>query len=466
MENWTPAHFEAKGTIQTQNGPVSYLAISEDHVFYDETGAPEATIFSYSYFRADAPQADRPVLFVYNGGPGSSCVWMHTGMMGPWRMKYEDAVHPPVNPPYEMKENDDWLLDTCDIVMVDPVGTGYARLLKPEKAERYYGPGNDAWAIAEFIEAWLRKYDRRNSPIYLAGESYGTIRTPLLVQELMCGPTGAAGKMRGIPVKGVLLLGTVLDIGATPLPVPREPMDLYTEAAVAWYHKPEGKKPLRGHLEDAWKFGTGKYLTSLYLKNSLSAQERQELAETLTYFTDVDAAYFKEHDYRITLDEFSHQVGKSRGFDVGLYDGRYTMPHTERTELLDPVIDDPAMGAYTPSMTAAMETILKKKLNIVLDREYKAIAFKEVNMHWKFEYLVPPRTCLERAARRNPDFRIFLGAGLYDLVTSPGYARALKNQLDVAPEQIVHHEYESGHMPYLGEESFHRLVGDIRAFIR
>ncbi len=469
METFVPSHFEAEGTVNTVKGTVSYQVISEDYVMYDEAGNPEASIFSYSYFRTDTEEKNRPIMFAFNGGPGSACVWIHTGVFGPLKMKYEDAVHPPVNPPYEMEENKHWILDTTDLVLIDPVGTGYGRLLQPEKAGKYYNTVGDASSIADFIENWLRKYDRRNSSVYLCGESYGTVRAPLVMQELMSGPTGAVGKMRGIPVKGILFMGTTLEIGVKkPLPVSREPMDLYTQACVAWYHAPEGKKSRREHAEEAWQFGITEYMTALYLKNSMTQEQKTALAEKLSYFTNIDPEYYLEHDFRISLEEFACEVGRKQGFDVGLYDGRYTMPHRRHNmseTLMDPVVDDPAMGAYTPSMTGAMETILKKKLNISFDREYRSIQFRDVNMAWQYVYRVEPRDCLELGYRRNPEFRLFMAAGAYDLVTTPGYARALVNQLDMPQEHVVLREYESGHMPYLGEESLAVLTEDIRRFI-
>lgn len=465
--DFTPAHFESTGSACVHGENIPFKVISEDMIFEDETGNAEASIFSFSYFRTDAEDPARPVAFFWNGGPGSSCVWLHTGMMSAWKMKYEDAVHPPVNPPFEMEDNPYWLLDVCDIVMIDPVGTGYSRLLNMEKTGDYYNALHDAKAIADFIERWLLKYHRRNSPIYLGGESYGTIRTPLVVEELMGGPMSLTGKMRGISVSGIFLLGTTFDIMAQrPLPLPREPMDLYTEAAIAWYHHPEGKKSLREHIDDAWNFGITEYMTDLFRLNALSAEEKQALAQKLSYFTDIDAEYFPEHDFRISLEAFRQNVGRKEGFDVGTYDGRYTMAHCESAgHHLDPVTDDPAMGAYTPSMTAAMNEILKQKLNITFDREYRAIQFIEINRYWNYEYRVEPRECVEKAARRNPGFRIFLGAGLYDMATTPGWARALVSQLHVQKEQLTYHEYESGHMAYLGEKTLRQLTGDMRSFI-
>lgn len=463
-ELFRPARFETEGSVKTEHGAVSYRVISEDYVIKDEKGEPEASVFSFSYLRTDAGDPSRPVAFFYNGGPGSACVWLHAGFLGPWRMKYADAVHPPVTPPYEMEENPNWLGEVCDIVLIDPVGCGYSRLLQPEKAEKYYHAGRDAACIADFIEDWLRKYGRRNSPVYLGGESYGTIRTPLVMEELMGGPLSFTGKMRGISVKGIFLLGTVLDIQAAPLPAPKEPMDLYTMAATAWHHAPEGKGTLREHLEAAWDFGSGEYLRSLFLKNGLSAEERERTAERLTYFTGIDAAYYRSHDLRISLAEFAERIGKGV-YDVGAYDTRYTMPHLGLgMPPKDPVIDDPAMGAYTPSMTGAMESILKGKLGITFDRAYRAIEFSGINGLWKYEYRAEPKACIELAARRNPDFHVFMAAGLYDLVTTPGYARALENHLDVPKGCVIRREYESGHMAYLGEESQRALVSDMRAF--
>ena len=179
---------------------IPYRTVSEDNFFVDEEGQPTATIFSYAYFRSDvADPATRPVLFAYNGGPGCSSLWIHAGLFGPRRVKLEDELHLPTVPPFELEDNPHCLLDLCDIVLVDPVGTGFGRLIQEKARAEFYDADGDVKAMAMFIEQWLTRYNRRNSPILLAGESYGTGRSALLAAELLGAGAGSNRIRWGCP---------------------------------------------------------------------------------------------------------------------------------------------------------------------------------------------------------------------------------------------------------------------------
>ena len=199
------SRFESQGSIVLKGQTIPYRTVSEDNFFVDEEGQPTATIFSYAYFRSDIEDpSTRPVLFAYNGGPGCSSLWVHAGLFGPRRIKLEDELHLPTVPPFELEDNPHCLLDLCDLVLVDPVGTGFGRLIQEKARAEFYDADGDVKAMALFIEQWLTRYNRRNSPILLAGESYGTGRSALLAAELL-----GAGPVKpdtlGLSVSGIML---------------------------------------------------------------------------------------------------------------------------------------------------------------------------------------------------------------------------------------------------------------------
>ena len=203
----------AEGSYLCDGQEIPYQVISEETILGSESGEAEAAVFSFSYFRKDVENAqERPVIFVFNGGPGSSSVWLHLGLMAPRRLYLKDDVHPETVPPFQMVDNQECLLDTCDLVMIDPVETGYSRLLKEDAADKYFGLNQDAHSVAVMIRDWLVRYDRFNSPKYLLCESYGTIRSALLMNELTGGCFSQDGRLAAISLNGVFMLGTALII--------------------------------------------------------------------------------------------------------------------------------------------------------------------------------------------------------------------------------------------------------------
>lgn len=459
--------FTAQGSYRSGDQTIPYQVITEEIILGSDEGEAEASVFTYSYFRSDVKSAqERPVIFVFNGGPGSSSVWMHLGLMAPKRLYLEDDVHPATKPPFELTDNEECLLDTCDLVMIDPVETGFSRLIRQDAAEKYLGIREDALSIMMVMHNWLIRYDRFNSPKYILGESYGTIRATYLLNELTGGCVTEDLRLSAIPINGVMMLGTAILIpGYEQVPtVYSEVYQMLAWAATNWYHHPEGKPELTDFVEEAWNFAATDYLMALYAGNAWSEEKKDAVCEKLEYYTGVSAEHFRETGLHLDNFEFSTHVLKKQKLDVGIYDGRYTMPHMYQIKGYDTVADDPAMGQYVHSFVSAFNAVARKELGITTDREYRGINFR-VGDIWKMDGEPGPLDCLRRSLRRHRTLKVFFGSGLFDLCCHPGLVRYMADHYDMPKEQLVVKEYASGHMPYLGDENRQQLVTDIRNFI-
>lgn len=450
---------------------VSYVATAGEILLNDPKGDPAATIFAFSYVEKGATEA-RPVVFVFNGGPGSSSVWLHMGMLGPRQISFVDAVHPPTTAPFTIADNRLSLLDVADLVFIDPVGTGYSRLLPGGKPEDFYGVTQDARAMSDFIQAWLTQNKRWNSPKFIMGESYGAVRAAVLANTLMGGPF-STGTLSAVSLNGVLILGPSFEPGGGVKGDDRAYLNnLPTMAATAWHHGKiarEGRSPESVAVE-ARQFIADDYVRALYAGSALSAAERARVAERLAELTGLPSQTWLDNDLRMSMGEFSTALLKNEGLQIGAYDGRYTLPIQDAGG--DPVADDPAMGQYTPGFVAAFNTYAQNELKVEPTSRYQAIVFADINSRWNWG--AGPGTPVPRnygvdlaaAMRRNPSMQIFIGAGYYDLVTTFGAAEYTARHSGLAQDRVILKTYASGHMPYLGDESARLLAADVRAFIR
>lgn len=449
---------------------VAYTAIAGETVLKDAKGAPAASLYSFSYIeKSPRNAAARPVIFVFNGGPGSASIWLHFGMLGPRQIDFPDPVRPPTAAPFKLRDNPQSLLDVADIVFIDPVGTGFSKLLPGGRAEDYYGVAQDARATAEFIEAWLTRHNRWNSPKFLIGESYGTVRASVLANTLMGGVMPPNGTLRAISLNGVAILGPSFmggggaeRSGAVVLP---------TMAAVAWKHgKIDNKaQTVERAVAAAQAFARDDYVRAIYAGSSLPAAERAGLAERLSKLTGLPAKTWLERDLKISLGEFGKLLLKDEGLALGDYDARYTLPLAGASD--DPVIDDPAMGQYTPGFVTGFNQYLRDELKVTPPAAYVPIAWSNVNFRWDWNAggMSQGRDYAQdiaAAMRRNPQLKLFIGVGYYDLVTTLGSAEYAMNHAPVPADRLTMKTYESGHMPYLGNESAPKLGADMRAFIR
>ncbi|HEV7690959.1 MAG TPA: septum formation initiator [Hyphomonadaceae bacterium] len=454
-------------SIIVRGKKLSYRVEIDEHVLRSGDGTPAATETTYTYLLNGAAAAEyRPVIFIYNGGPGSASVWQHLGFYGPRRLKLADAVHPPLTPPFALEDNPHTLLDIADIVFIDPVGTGYSRLLKPDAAKDYYGVDQDAVAMAQVIEAWLTRYQRWNSPKFVAGESYGATRSAVLAHNLMGGPLSPVGRMMGISLNGIVVLGPALGRGDDASTKPGM-VTLPSAAATAWYFKLAGQgETLDAFMQRVLAFQRDEYAPALANTN-LDAAAKWALATKYAEFTGLPRDVVEKANLQPTLESVRANMLKAKGLRLGSYDARYTLPISDGLGPPDPVTDDPAMGQYSPAFIAGFQLYMEE-LGLKLSRPYDAIAWDGVNFKWDYTPTgrgpKTPLQALTSAMNRNQDLRVFIGVGWHDFVTTAASADAMAQALG-APDRVTVKKYASGHMPYLGEESATQLEADIRAFI-
>ncbi|TWB39626.1 S10 family peptidase [Nitrospirillum pindoramense] len=455
----------------TFNGrKLRYTATVAETILTDPAGQKTASVFTTSYIRTDVPKGTvRPVVFVFNGGPGSASLWLHMGFVGPKRVDFADPVHPPTTPPFHTVDNPDSPLDAADIVLIDPPGTGYSRILPAGKPEQYYGTAQDAQMTVEVIERWTREHDRWNAPKYLMSESYGTIRAAVVARLLAGGPM-ATGTMDGMTLNGVILLGQSMDMSGSGGDDARYLTALPTLAATACHHhKGPAGCTAEGQVAAARAFAADRYLKALYAGNTLPDAEREAVTAQLASLTGLPPAVITANDLRISATTFAHTLLASEGQEIGAYDGRYTLPLAGSGK--DPVADDPAMGQYVPGFVGAFDGYIRHDLGVTVPEAYEAISFRAVNGRW--DYGKGPgegadanfAKDLAIAMRRNPRLRVMVGAGYYDLVTTLGSAAFTIAHAGIPQDRTETHLYPSGHMPYLGDEARATLARDVRAFL-
>lgn len=459
--------FEKRHTGRFNGQQIRYRSVVEETPVTDASGAVVASIGSISYISEGGGDA-RPVIFAFNGGPGSASVWLHMGFFGPVRPDYgsgDDEIQPPTAAPFAMVPNPESPLDVADVVLIDPPGTGFARVYGKDNTAKVFGPEEDAQVVTRFITEWLRRNGRENSPRYLIGESYGTIRAALVAKMLAGGPF-ATGRMNGITLNGVMLLGQAMD-GSRRSPEISAVKNLSAFAATAWYHgKVARGAGLEAHVEQARAFAAGPYLTALMAGSRLPAAERDAIATTLSGLIGIPAARLLELDLRMDGTTFGRELLRDEGLQVGAYDARYTLPLAASAG--DPVADDPAMGQYVPLYVATLQEHMRTNLGVSVDRAYNPIEFHQINsVFWKGQ---PPLSqnhaeSLATAMRRNPQLRVLVGTGYFDLVTTLGAAEDAVALSGMDPERVTMISYTSGHMPYIGKQSRAQLAADVRAFV-
>lgn len=428
-----------------------------------------ASIFATSYVRSDIRDAtDRPVVFAFNGGPGSASLWLHLGVMGPRRVDFDDETKPRTVAPFASVANPDSPLDVADIVLIDPPGTGYSRVLPGGKTTDFYGVEQDARAMVQVIQLWLRRHGRANSPKYLVSESYGTVRAAVMARMMAGGPT-QTGTMDALALNGVVLLGQAMDM-ARGDDDRTYPAILPSFAATACHFgKAAAGCTPEGQVDAARRFIETSYLPALYAGSRLPADRKTVVAREMAALIGLTEKDILAADLRISGPAFAKLLLADRGQRVGMYDARFTLPLQGAGG--DPVADDPAMGQYVPGFVGAWADYATKTLKVDLDIPYEPIAFREVNGRWDYGFgpgvPVGKNYALDLAAamNRNPAMRLMVGTGYYDLVTPIGSADYVLAHAGVPLARTSFHGYASGHGPYLGAEARTALVRDLRAFL-
>ena len=448
---------------------VKYTATAGETYLKDEDGEPKASIFSIAYVKDDVSDpAARPVTFLWNGGPGSSSVWLHMGAFGPKRVVVPSDAKDDGAPPFLMEDNPLTILDVTDLVFVDPVGTGYSRPLGEHEGKEFWGVTEDGRSIAEFIRAWITNNKRWASPKYIGGESYGTTRTAAVINEL-------EGGFDDVAVNGLILISTVMDFYTSAFQTGNElgyVTYLPTMAATAAYHGKIDPPPadLVAFFVEAREFAIDEYAPALLRGNTLSDAERNRIRGKLSYFTGISEDYFKLSDLRITDRRFYKELLRDDGLVVGRLDGRFTGRDID--DAGETPESDPSFYGIDGAFTAAVNHYLVGELGVEIDRPYRI--FGNVSQEWNWEipanrfrsFNVNVAPYIGTAMRQNSALRVFNAAGYYDFATPFFDAEMSFMRNGVVPERITYAYYESGHMMYIHEPSLIQLMDDVRAFIQ
>ncbi len=481
-----------EGSVRTATGPVSYRAVVGTLVVHargwddaarddaagkdDTTSAKAQATMSYvAYFKQGAAATTRPLTFLFNGGPGSATVWLHMGAFGPRRVVTADHSHTP-GPPYRLVDNEQSLLDVSDLVFVDAPGTGFGRIYGKDKEKAFYGVDQDIHAFTAFIGAFLSRYDRWNSPRYLFGESYGTMRGAALSLSL---------ERQSIDLNGVMLLSCILDWDMMPddpqlNPSIDEPYEvsLPTYAATAWYHHklPNQPKELRPLLDEVERFATTDYALALQQGNSLSAERKQAIADKLHAYTGLPVSYLLKTNLRIEYGAFEKTLLSDQDLTTGTLDTRFT------GATLDPLSKtssyDPQDAAISSAYVSAFNDYVRRTLKYSGRLAYKPGI--DVYSSWDYRHRPPgadkPLIALPNvlpdlavAMKRDPDLKVMVLGGYFDISTPYFEGWFETHHLPLPPKlqsNIQYHYYESGHMVYVHIPALKQLHDDVAAFIR
>ena len=417
-----PKRFVTQHALTTASGDtIKYTATAGETFLKDDKDKNKAAMFTIAYTKDDVEDpATRPLAFVFNGGPGSSAVWLHLGLLGPKRVDVPSDGTGAGAPPYRLKDNPRSLLSVCDLVFVDPIGTGYSRALGEEKNEAYWGVDEDSASVAQFIRTYLTENKRWNSPRYLIGESYGTIRAAMLVRDLQTG-------LSSVALNGVILASPALDtrfIGGPGTDIPFV-ANLPTFAATAWYHDALPDKPanLEAFLDEVAEFAAHDYLVALFRGDGLDGEMKTYVLDKLHEYTGLSKKYLENAKLRVNAHRFRRELLRERGLAVGRFDARYT--GTEPDNAGEYPSADPSGYGIDGAFVATMNDYLTRELSVEMDREY-TILNMEANHKWKpighrhsiasgFLNVMP---FLTHGAIANKDLRVFVANGYYDLATT------------------------------------------------
>jgi len=492
---FSPSEVRTRGSVSVGGRRIPYQAISGTIIVHakdwsdtdwveekaageeakDEEGPkPESSMFYVAYFRDGAPTPSRPITFLFNGGPGSSSIWLHMGAFGPLRVITEDPR--PTSAPYRVVANDQSLLDASDLVFIDAPGTGFSRIAGKDKEKSFYGVDQDIDAFAQFIQRFLSRYNRWASPKYLFGESYGTMRGAGLALAL---------QKRDIDLNGLILLSDILSWDLLPDDPQVNPgvdlayvVSLPTYAATAWYHGriDRGAGDLQSFLAGVEQFATGDYAMALMKGNLLEESERQRIAQRLSAYTGLTVDYLLKTNLRIEYGAFQKELMAREGMTTGTLDTRFV------GATIDPLSKvaqtDPQGSAISGAYVAAWNDYVRGALKYGAGTDYKSGI--DIYTKWDYRHAPPgygdalialPNVLpdLAVAMKQNPNMKVMVNGGYYD-VSTPYFAGKFELRHLPVPDSlsrnIEYHYYESGHMVYAHQPSLIAIHDKVADFIR
>jgi carboxypeptidase C (cathepsin A) len=462
-------------TVSIGGKDVPYDATAGRVILKEEDGKKKASFFFVAYAKSDvADRSSRPIVFSFNGGPGSSSVWLHLGALGPRRVLLNDEGMP-YPPPGRLVDNDYSILDAADLVFIDPVGTGFSRAIPGEEAKSFHHFTKDIEAVGEFIRIFLTRHQRWSSPKFLAGESYGTTRA--------AGLAGHLYQRYGLTFNGLLLISSILNFqtagfdGATgtfrrgnDLPYV---LFLPTYAATAWYHERLGakdqKRPLRELLNEVEQFAATDYATALFQGDALSEQQFRKVARRVARYTGLSETYVTRYDLRIEILRFCKELLRDQRRTVGRIDARYT--GIDRFADGDAFESDPSIDATMGPYTSALNAYVRDELEYESDLPYEVLS-NETWRNWDYEDFknayVDVSEALRETMSRTRFMKVFVANGFLDLATPYFATEYTFNHLgldETLRDNVSMKYYEAGHMMYVHVPSLQQLAGDMRTFL-
>lgn len=444
---------------------LAYKATAGKMALRADDGKEQAEVFFVAYTKTDAKRGERPISFCFNGGPGSSSVWLHLGMLGPVRVKL-DSDAKPLRPPHELIPNPYSLLDQTDLVFIDPVSTGYSRPAKEEDGKQFHGYDQDLRSVAQFIHDYTTKYNRWASPKFLIGESYGGLRAAGLSSLLQ--------DRYHLYLNGIVLVSAVVDFQTIAFQDDNDlayAMFLPSYTATAWRHKKLSddlqKRPLTEVVAAAEAFARGPYLRALAMGASLAQRRREQIVERMAELTGLSKKYVDDADLRVAMWQFGKELLRDERRVVGRFDSRYTglddNPLGEATDY------DPSASAVFGTFTSAVNDYLRSTLKVREERVYEILTDRV--QPWDYgrftNRFVDASQSLRSAMTENPYLKVFAACGYYDLAT-PEFGMVYTRDHLGLPEEIRDNFtlgfYEGGHMMYAHEPSLVKLREDLVKF--
>jgi carboxypeptidase C (cathepsin A) len=452
-------------TVEIGGTSYSYTTTAGQIPIRNDKGETEANLYFTAYTLENPDDGDRrPLTFTFNGGPGSASVWLHMGGLAPRRVEMHDDGGMP-RPPYKVIDNDFSWLPSTDMVFIDPVDTGYSRATTEDFAKKIKGVKGDLECIGEFIRLYLSKFQRWTSPLFLAGESYGTFRS-----------AGLAGYLadKGIIFNGIILISSILNMQTARFTVGNDlPYHLFlpTYAATAWYHDKVGKKyrkmGVRAFLDEVEEWVESIYVPALSLGDRLDPNRREEVLDGLEKYTGLTREYLDLANLRIEIHSFCKELLRTSRESVGRIDSRYKgRDNSDISQFPD---YDPSLNVIWPPFTTALNQYFREELGYENDTEYHIL--RGLDWDWgdaKNGYS-DTSAALREAMAKNPYMRVYVASGYYDLAT-PYYATIYTlNHMGLDPsahDRLTLEEFPVGHMVYVEKNALAKLQGDVDSFIK
>lgn len=434
---------------------------------------PKAAIFFTAYTLDPEDGADeaafrraRPLTFAFNGGPGSSSVWLHLGLLGPRRVVMGD-VGELVPPPFDLTDNEYTLLDVTDLVFIDPVTTGFSRALPGEDPKQFHGFQKDIESVGDFIQHYTSRYQRWLSPKFLAGESYGTTRS--------AGLSGYLQERHGLYLNGIMLISAILNFQTVRfMPGNDLPYILFlpTYTATAWYHHrlaDDLQADLQAALTEAEEFALNEYALALLRGDSLLQKERETIAEKLARLTGLSREYILRTNLRVQIHRFVKELLRQQRRTVGRLDTRFT--GVDRDAAGETFEFDPSYAAIQGPYTAAFNDYVRGELNYASELPYEILTYRVYPWSYKEHenQFVNVGETLRKAMSINPYLKVFVANGYYDLATPYFATRYTFDHLELdesLQKNISMGYYKAGHMMYVHLPSMKQLKADLRGFIQ